>query len=503
MLRTIRAFWHDQRGIALILVSVTLPALIGFSLLAIDMSRVNNLHNDLQKAADAFALAGAAELDGSTGAWGRAERAMATLVNNESNFSTSGRFTLISGQPGGTQRCNSAGNISWCFLKAIPASDSTQITAANQATYYASTDPATGELETHFVQVTVTPTGFSAIFPASFLTGNAANNSFNVGAVAVAGFRSSVCDYTPVFMCNPYEMVNGHNTAGDITLEQAANTQQYRRRQILLRNDGSYQPGNFAFLASPDGNGANALEASLANVKPSGCYAQDGVDTKPGQNAGPVQDGLNARFGISKSYIGTTDGPAANVRMGLKSISCNNAKTTFETDPTKGVGLERDSCQIAGNCTMMGGRMGTGDWNASRYWTVNHPTRGALPSALVGATRYEMYRYELNPDGNPATNDSIVGDPAVSGETGTPSCSQTPVTTVDRRILYGAIIDCNAIGGFNGRADNVPVHAFGSFFITEPIKDGKDIYVELVDITGKGGRGTLDNFLRDEAQLYR
>jgi hypothetical protein len=189
--------------------------------------------------------------------------------------------------------------------------------------------------------------------------------------------------------------------------------------------------------------------------------------------------------------------------MGLKSITCNNAKTDFQTDPTKGIGLERDSCMIAGNCTMMGGRMGTGDWNATRYWAANHPTRGALPSSLTGATRYEMYRYELDPDGNPATNDSIVGDASVGGETGNPSCSQTAVTTVDRRILYGAIIDCQAIGGFNGRATNIPVRAFGSFFITEPIKDSKDIYVELVDITGKGGRGTLDNFLRDEAQLYR
>ncbi|AEH87109.1 TadE/TadG family type IV pilus assembly protein [Mesorhizobium opportunistum] len=495
MLRTVRAFWHDQRGIALILVSVTLPALIGFSLLAIDMSRVNNLHNDLQKGADAFALAGAAELDGTTGAWARAERAMAKLVKNESNFSTSGRFFLASDQPGGTVRCNSAGNISWCFLKTIP-NDNLPITTTN----YANTDPIAGEPETRFIQVTVAPLGFSAIFPASYLTGNSANNSFNIGAVAVAGFKSSVCDYTPVFMCNPYEDTS---LTGGVTLEQAANSQAYRRRQILLRDNGSYQPGNFAFLSSPDGNGSPALEASLARVKPVGCYAQDGVDTDPGQSTGPVQDGLNARFGISKNYIGTANGPAANVRMGLKSISCNNAKTDFETDPTKGVGLERDSCQITGTCTLMGGRMGTGDWNSSRYWTVNHPTRGALPASLVGATRYEMYRYELDPDGNPLTNDSIVSDASVGGETGTPSCSQTPVTTVDRRILYGAIIDCNAIGGFNGRADNIPVRAFGSFFITEPIKDSKDIYVELVDITGKGGRGTLDNFLRDEAQLYR
>ena len=118
-----------------------------------------------------------------------------------------------------------------------------------------------------------------------------------------------------------------------------------------------------------------------------------------------MQDGLNARFGISKSYIGSANGPAKNVRMGLKSIDCSKGKTTFETDPTKGVVLERDSCQITGTCTLMGGRMGTGDWNATRYWAANHPTRGALPSSLVGATRYEMYRYELDPDGNPATND--------------------------------------------------------------------------------------------------
>ncbi|ESZ02681.1 MULTISPECIES: pilus assembly protein TadG-related protein [unclassified Mesorhizobium] len=484
MLRTIRAFWHDQRGIALILVSVMLPAIIGFSLLVIDMSRVNNLHNDLQKGADAFALATAAELDGTSDAITRGDYALATLVRNQYNFTTTP----------GPQDLAAAG-VTRRYLRSLPATDNLPIVAANVIT-----DEVTDAKNARFVEVTVTPVGFAAIFPASFLTGNSASNSFNVGAVAVAGFKSSVCDYTPVFMCNPYEDTS---LTGGVTLEQAANSQQYRRRQILLRDNGYYQPGNFAFLASPEGNGANALEASLARVKPVGCYAQDGVDTEPGQSTGPVQDGLNARFGISKSYIGTSTGPAANVRMGLKNINCNNGQTDFETDPTKGVGLERDSCQITGTCSLMGGRMGAGDWNASRYWTVNHPTRGALPSSLVGATRYEMYRYELNPDGNPATNDSIAGDAAISGETGNPSCGQTPVTTVDRRILFGAIIDCNAISGFNGRANNIPVRAFGSFFITEPIKDSKDIYVELIDITGKGGRGTLDNFLRDEAQLYR
>ncbi|WP_095088515.1 TadE/TadG family type IV pilus assembly protein [Mesorhizobium sophorae] len=508
MLRTIRAFWHDQRGVALILVSVTLPAIIGFSLLAIDMSRVNNLHNDLQKAADAFALAGAAELDGLPGSWVRAERAMATLVTNEATFSTvgpTGRFNLTSGEPGGTARCNSSGNISWCFLKTIPASDGTLVTSAN----YANATQSIGEDETAFIEVKVAPTGFAAIFPASFLTGNSASNGFNVAARATAGFTSGVCDYTPVFMCNPYEDTT---LTGGVTLEQAAQTRQYRRRQIMLRGDGSYFPGNFAFLASPFGNGANQLEKMLADSKPQNCYSRDGVDTEPGQNAGPVLDGINSRFGIDASSF--SDGPAVNVRKGAINWDqfVKNNKVNYQTDPTKGIGLERDSCQIAGNCTMMGGRMGAGDWNFARYWAANHPTR-AVPTALSGTganlpTRYEVYRYEIDPDGNPLTNDSIVGDASVGGEKGTPPAGAgTPISTPDRRLLYGAILDCNALKAsgtnFSGRQTGIPVRRFGSFFITEPIIDGKNIYVELVDITGKGGSGTLDNYLRDEAQLYR
>ncbi|MFD1983644.1 TadE/TadG family type IV pilus assembly protein [Mesorhizobium newzealandense] len=498
MLRTIRAFWHDQRGIALILVSVTLPAIIGFSLLAIDMSRVNNLHNDLQKAADAFALAGAAELDGLPGSWVRAERAMANLVINEATFSTvgtNGRFNLASGPPVGTARCNSAGNISWCFLKTLP-SDNQPITSAN----YADAIQTVGEDETRFIEVKVTPTGFAAIFPASFLTGNAASNSFNIAAASVAGFTSGVCDYTPVFMCNPYE-----NTAltGGVTLEQAAQTRQYRRRQIKLRGDGSYAPGNFAFLASPFGNGASQLEKMLADSKPQNCYSRDGVDTEPGQNSGPVKDGINSRFGIDSSSF--SDGPAVNVRKGAINWDqfVKDNKVNYQTDPTKGIGLERDSCQISGTCTMMGGRMGAGDWNFARYWAANHPLR-SVPSALSGTgadlpTRYEVYRYEID--------NNIVSDASVGGEQGTPPTGAlTPIATPDRRLLYGAVLDCNAIqaGGlsFNGRV-NVPARRFASFFITEPIIDGKDIMVELVDITGKGGSGTLDNFLRDEPQLYR
>ncbi|TGQ55462.1 hypothetical protein EN855_035015, partial [Mesorhizobium sp. M1C.F.Ca.ET.212.01.1.1] len=110
-----------------------------------------------------------------------------------------------------------------------------------------------------------------------------------------AGFTSGVCNYTPVFICNPYEMVNGTNAAGGATLEQAVTDPAVHRRLIELRlvgNNAAYGPGNFGFLQPPDGvgNGAQALAETIATSKPLGCYSAQGVNTKTGQNNGPVQD---------------------------------------------------------------------------------------------------------------------------------------------------------------------------------------------------------------------
>ncbi len=497
-MQLIRRFRDDERGIALILVSIMLPVIIGFSLLVIDMSRVNTLHNDLQKAADSFALAAAAELDGSAGAWARAERAMATLVQNQSYFSTAGVTTLTAGQPGGTLNCNSAGSISWCFLKELPANDSDQVT---------STQYAANEGQTRFIQVTVTPTAFTTIFPASFLSGDTADDGFNVGAVAVAGFTSGVCDFTPVFICNPYE-----NDPNGITLEQAAASQALRRRLIELRkvgNGAAAGPGNFGFLEPPDGvgNGAQALAQTIATSRPIGCYSADGVDTKTGQNAGPVQDAFNVRFGIGASgnhFNSAEYGPAANVRKGAIRVNgsanqCPSMNQLSFTEPGT-MGLPRDA-----TTPYMGGRMGDGNWDLNGYWSTNFGA-AAMPSSWSTSkpTRYEVYRYEI------AQN--LVGTASTGGEVGTPPAAcQPPVTSVDRRLIYGAILNCQALesdpdNDLSGHSEDLPVEAFASFFVTEPVQSAADdasVMVELVDITGRGGQGTLDNFLRDEAQLYR
>ena len=496
MFRVLRRFWRDQRGVALLLVTLMLPAIIGFSLLAIDMSRVNNLHFELQRDADALARAAAAELDGRTDSITRADFALATLVSNKYSFSTAGI----------PQTLSSAG-VTRTYLKSLPASDNQPIAAANMIT-----DEVAGARSARFIQVRVIPVGFAAIFPASFLTGNRSSNSFDVSAASVAGFTSSVCNYTPVFICNPYEMVNGTNAAGGVTLEQAAADPAIRRRLIELRtvgNNAAYGPGNFGFLAPPDGvgNGAQGLAQTIATSKPLGCYSAQGVSTKTGQNTGPVQDAFNLRFGIRANGNGFDSpeyGPAANVRKGASNNSNGKGGGSTSQCPqynqltfnaAGNMGLPRDATTPY---------MGDGNWNFSSYWSTNFAGT-AYPSAWDTSkpTRYQVYKYEIA--------NTLVGHASTGGEVGTPPSScQPPVTSVDRRLLYGAILDCNALeaagNDLNGNSSNLPVEAFASFFLTEPVPGasaGGSVFVELVDITGRGGQGTLDNFLRDEVQLYR
>jgi hypothetical protein len=78
--------------------------------------------------------------------------------------------------------------------------------------------------------------------------------------------------------------------------------------------------------------------------------------------------------------------------------------------------------------------------------------------------------------------------------------------------LYGAILNCQALDAdpnygpiTGGSAPPLPVEAFASFFITQPVEGGPDkiIRVELVDIAGRRGGGTMDDFARDIVQLYR
>src|SRR5580692_12116820 len=74
--------WHDRRGTVLPYVAMMLAVIIGLSALALDASRLMSVQTQLQNAADALALAGAAELDRRPDSIIRAEAAIRNLIAN-------------------------------------------------------------------------------------------------------------------------------------------------------------------------------------------------------------------------------------------------------------------------------------------------------------------------------------------------------------------------------------------------------------------------------------
>lgn len=489
-------FLRDDGGQAMVFVAILIPVLIGFSLLTIDMSRVNNLHNDLQKAADAFAIAGAAELDGGSDAIERATRAITNLVANQSRFSTAGTHTLV------------IGDIDIAFLDDLPASDATALNADGTEVLddeedYSTTDPA----DARYALVTIKDTAFETIFPASLFGGP---NQLSLGPQAVAGYGSAVCDYTPLFICNPY---------GSLEDMQDALSGTSRPMMLLKEQKGNaqYGPGNFGYLNSPSGSRQNKDVAEmLAVTNPRACYSDAGVTTKPG-DIPSIHNALNVRFDVygNGNVAGYSTSPATNpsapnVRKGMEAkIAGKNC--TYEApapaDAANYMALPRDDCFASETCDPAGiatNRLGDGTWDFDTYWDTNWPADlnatadhkaaildedecGAVPS------RYCVYQYEIEHE------DTLVS----AAEPTAPQCSTT-TQGADRRLLYVAVIDCveNTVSGGGG---TYPVQVFASVFLTEPAggPPDADIYGELIDITTDYGNGTLDRFQRSEAQLYR
>ena len=79
----------NSGGGVLPVVGVSLPVILGFAMLAVDAGRYFNLHTSVQWAADALALAAAAELDRKPDAIVRANRAIDNLVANDQRFGDS------------------------------------------------------------------------------------------------------------------------------------------------------------------------------------------------------------------------------------------------------------------------------------------------------------------------------------------------------------------------------------------------------------------------------
>ncbi len=181
--RQVRQFfnslWNDTSGVILPYVTLLLVAIIGVGLLALDGARYMGLQTQLQNAADAYALAGAAELDRLPDSIDRANQAIDVMMKNQNseNVGDGAKFVTL-----GRRR----------FLSSLPASDN-PITSVHETS-----DPT----RARFIEVTVTPVAMDTILPATFL---GLASTVTASARAVAEYDQVLCNAVPLLVCNPFE----------------------------------------------------------------------------------------------------------------------------------------------------------------------------------------------------------------------------------------------------------------------------------------------------------
>ncbi len=492
----IEVWTHDKSGATLAYVALLMTAMLGVVGLSYDLGRHYILSSELQKAADASAIAGAYQLDeygDPTAVATRVQRAVITApitVNVQKLGAANG--TVLMQTP--------------TLLRSIPANDDLPITAANEGQPF------------RYVRVVTQAVVSNNVF--ARIVGQPATITLEREAVARKG--AAVCQVTALAVCNPLEATNG--PGADFPAAD------YYGRQIVVRQIGNgnqaWAPGNFGFLDVPGfGNGAGGLAAALGAAGSPICFSTE-VETEPGQNNG-ARNALNTRFGMYQNpFFGNADRdprypPAENVTKGYNTAPgshCNNPELATAAQPNI-MGLPRDT-NLLGATDF--GRFGNGAWNCATYWNTVHPadprpagcgTVSGTPTSAI--SRFAVYRYEID-NGYLRANSGPPGPPAAAFEQQTPKCNTSanpirpPVAgdlSTDRRIVTMAVLNCveHDIRG----ASSAPVEIFLNGFLTEPVLQepsnpaNGDVVLEVVgsNIAGNGGAAAVR--ARDWVEIVR
>ena len=178
------------------------------------------------------------------------------------------------------------------FLKSIPANDDTPIPSSMETTTAS---------EASYAWVIAKPQAMQTIFP---IPVGFTRDTINISADAVAVYHASACDVTPIFICNPFEPAGNTSESASEVAAAALHTNFAAGESLRATDRASQHLGvqsrswQFRVPADPLGNGASVLAEALATGNPGTCYTQDSLDTETGAKAGPVEDGVNTRFGI-------------------------------------------------------------------------------------------------------------------------------------------------------------------------------------------------------------
>jgi Flp pilus assembly protein TadG len=331
MRRTLRELFAEERGGVAVFGAMVTLIAIGAGAVAVDVGRMTVLRSQMQNAADARAMAAAVQLDGRDGAQNRARTVAEDIMHHGST---------------------------------IPSDEiEMEVSTVNFYSQYTPTKiAATNDQTSQFVEVVLEARQVDLLFEPvlDMLTGND-SNSTRLTTYAVAGPDPFICHAPPLMICDYGDEGGGvHDWDDDLRNPVHAG------KQIRLKEQGSggtWAPGNFGLLSLPDGSsGASDLEAALAALLPEDCYELD-VTTATGSKTQKIVDAMNARFDLTGN---PWPYPAPDV-----------------------INYPRDSNLISSTTE----KLGNGSWDIDAYWLAKHG--GSVPTDLAGATRYQVYLYEL------------------------------------------------------------------------------------------------------------
>src|SRR4029077_6860390 len=126
----------------------------------------------------------------------------------------------------------------------------------------------------------------------TWLAGLAGISQTTLSATAVAGPSPSInqsCNLVPMMVCG--------NAAAGAAAYWGYTINAPTVMKLAAPGGSTVGPGNFQLIDLPGGNGANWVRQNLAGGY-NGCLTLgNSVSTQPGNETGPVADGLDTRFG--------------------------------------------------------------------------------------------------------------------------------------------------------------------------------------------------------------
>jgi hypothetical protein len=428
----LRRLWKDEEGSILILFTLLVFVMMGMVGLAIEGGRVLGVDSQLQDLADAAALAGARELDGSAGAMARAEAVARTLLSNSPPWAEGG--------PSAPDAQLKSGTTGVQFYEKLKGVDGAAVDEVATDARYA-----------RFIQVTTVDRAVLAYF----LRAVGATNSVQRSATATAGSGIVACEVMPLMMCNPTELTSGNFTINPGQMLQL----------IPKGSTGGFSPGDFGLLDPPGYTniGAPDIARLLSKRNAGGCYWNQ-ISPRTGHATNKVQEGINIRFDRygNTSEMDMTVAPTVIDGKVPRNASCQ------QYDDAVGQKLPRDEpLTTLGTGVKIGNGPTAGQLDA--YWADHHV--GARPAGLT--TRYAIYLNELGLDAN---GDSVTPPAWKPGsEPSAPTCYSSnggSIGDYKRRVMRAAVVDCQHWDVRGNSINNIWSNQYAEFFLTEPSGDG-------------------------------